>query len=99
MRQLTKQESKLYLSWYRGFIIGFREAYDRVPANTGDAWNNLGFFKKRKYQKTEFNKGYNDGHKLYLRVVGKPWDEINPDIYKEWYREHWLYNHVYGGKE
>lgn len=96
MRELTKQESKLFNSWFGGFVVGFREAYDRVPANTGDAWRNLKFFKRVKYQKTEFNHGYNDGHRLYLNVIGKAWDEINPEFYKNWWLQHWLYSYVNG---
>ena len=95
MRELTKQESKLYLSWFKGFVVGFREAYDGIPADTGRAWGEVSFFKKRKYKKTEYNHGYNKGHELYLNVVGKDWDEINPEIYKEWYKRYFLYHHVY----
>lgn len=95
MRELTKQEKKLFKSWFDGFVIGFREAYDKLPANTGNAWNSLKFFRRVKYQKTEFNHGYNKAHELYLNVIGKPWDEINPELYREWYKRYFLYHHVY----
>lgn len=95
MRELTKAEKKLYLSWFAGFLIGFREAYDQIKANTGDAWNNLKFFKRVKYNKTQFNRGYNKGHELYLNVIGKDWDEINPELYRDWYKRHFLYNYIY----
>ena len=100
MRGLTKQETKLYLSWYRGFCIGFDEGYNHIPSNTGLAWKDkTGFFEKHRLNKAQFFKGYEAGHHEVVPVLDKKWDEINPDIWKEWWKQHWLYNHVYSKKE
>lgn len=92
MRELTKQEKKLFKSWFNGFVVGFREAYDKIPANTGNAWNRLALFKRAKMKKKEFNNGYNKAYELYLNVIGKTWDEINPELYKDWYKRYFLYH-------
>lgn len=96
MRGLTKQETKLYLSWYRGFCIGFDEGYSHIPSNAGLAWKDkTGFFEKRRLNKSQFFKGYEAGHHEVVSVLDKKWDEINPDIWREWWRRYWLYHHTY----
>lgn len=100
MRDLNKQETKLYLSWYQGFIFGFEDGYNHRPSNSQERWRkDIGFFKKRRINKSQFFKGYDYGITEVAAVIDKKWDEVNPDIWKEWWKQHWLYHYVYSKKE
>lgn len=96
MRGLTKAETKLYLSWFKGFSIGFQEGYQHELSNTGNAWHKkTGFFEKRRLNKAQFFKGYEMGHHEIMNVIDKDWSQIDPDIWREWWKQYWLYHYTY----
>lgn len=99
MRELSKKETKAFESYFYGLCKGIREGYTGIDKQP-NAWTSLGFFTKRKYQKDQFNDGYSYGHKIIVSHLDKEWSVVDPEIYKPWYKDQWLWKNYNkeGGK-
>lgn len=97
MRQLTKGEQRQFKSYFEGFKKGAREMYVQVPSNERLAWKTLNVLTRAKLVKKDFNEGYRTGHSFFKSYLTRDWNSIDPEPYEAWYKQQWLYKHIYGG--
>lgn len=89
---LTKRQSE---SFFEGFYVGFKDGYVQVPLLThNEPWKNMGF-KRVRFEKNSFLKGYILGHEKGLAYKDSPWKYVDPKIFKGHWINYFKYNSPY----